>query len=122
MLSFLNLLSNQSFRATETDGPYRVSSFWVGLIWAVTIACLSANGLCAKGNEPRQAPDDKVAESEFIATALEPFWRATEIREPIFFVEGTGSDRPRGKLLFTPTEVLSVTCATLNMKLAKTSL
>src|SRR4051812_35407795 len=95
-----------SFRSYK---PFRASSFCVGLVWTVIIACGSASGLRATGNESRQAPVDKVAESEFVATALEPFWRAAEIREPIFFVEGAGSERPRGQLLFAPTEVLSVT-------------
>src|SRR4051794_15140144 len=107
MWTFLSFRSYKSFRT---------SSFCIGLVWILIFACCPANGLSATGNEPRPAPDDKVAESEFVATALEPFWRATEIREPIFFVEGAGSERPRGQLLFTPTEVLSVTSGMRDVK------
>jgi lysophospholipase L1-like esterase len=48
------------------------------------------------------------ADSEFATTALKPFWRTSELREPIFFIEGKDGGPPTGRLLFTPTEVISV--------------
>ena len=92
----------------------RLCFFGLGL--AVAVAWLFANGACARGDEPRHAPDAKVSTAEFVATALDPFWRTTEIREPLFFVEGAGSNRPSGKLLFKPTEVLSITSSTRDTK------
>jgi acyl-CoA thioesterase I len=96
----------------EFMGPHRGSQFSSWMAWAVILGWLVANGVCARGEQSRDAVDAKVAPAEFVATVLVPFWRSGEIREPIFFVEGKGSDRPRGKLLFKPTEVLSVTSAT----------
>ena len=89
-----------------------------GLAWSIAIAIgwLSVELACAKEDKPRQSPVAKVDAEEFVATVLEPFWRTTEIREPIFFVEGVGSDRPRGKLLFKPIEILSVTSGTRRPK------
>ena len=51
------------------------------------------------------------APSEFVATALAPFWRATEIREPLFFIRGTHGESPKCQLLFKPKKVLSVRSA-----------
>jgi acyl-CoA thioesterase-1 len=58
------------------------------------------------------AAGDASAKSEFIATALTPFWRSTEIREPLFFIRGTHGQPPKCQLLFKPKEVLSVRSAT----------
>jgi hypothetical protein len=104
-------LRHQFYRAGGSNCGYRGSLCCLGLAWAVAVGWLAANGARAKGDQPRNAADAKVAAAEFVATALEPFWRASEIREPMFFVQGIGSDRPSGKLLFKPTEVLSVASA-----------
>jgi acyl-CoA thioesterase I len=50
--------------------------------------------------------------SEFVATALSPFWKAMEIREPLFFIQGTHGQRPKGWLLFKPKQMVSVRSAT----------
>ena len=102
-------LKYPSHRAAESNRPCRGPHGFFGL--AVAVFWLASPGVCARADQPRDATDTKGA-AEFIATALEPFWRTTEIREPLFFVESTGADRPTGKLLFKPTEVLSVTSCT----------
>jgi acyl-CoA thioesterase-1 len=91
-------------------------NYFLGVACATTVAWLIADAAYATAGELRPAPDPKINASEFVAMVLEPFWRTTEIREPVFFVEGTGSDRPRGKLLFKPTDVLSVTSGTRDVK------
>src|SRR5262245_30685111 len=88
---------------------YHFMGFTVALAWILT------QGMSAMADTAQDATNTKDA-AEFIATALNPIWRATEIREPLFFVEGTGSDRPTGKLLFKPTEVLSITTCTRDTK------
>ena len=57
--------------------------------------------------------------AQFIKIALSPFWRATEIREPLFFIQGTHEEHPKCNLLFTPKEVLSVRSATQETTFAK---
>ena len=64
--------------------------------------------LCATDHLPHAPSENKEATAEFVATVLEPFWRTTIIREPVFFFEGRGVDRPTSKLLFKPTEVVAV--------------
>jgi acyl-CoA thioesterase I len=86
------------------------------LLSTVATIWLFANVACAWGDEPRDTTNIKVDVAEFVATVLKPFWQTTEIREPIFFVESAGADRPRGRLLFKPTEVLSVTNGTCDLK------
>src|SRR5262245_11049760 len=76
------------------------------------IGWLIANSACTRAEESRDAAAGNTALGEFVSTALSPFWRASEISEPIFFIQGVGQERPTGKLLFKPTEVLSVRAAT----------
>jgi lysophospholipase L1-like esterase len=63
---------------------------------------------------PQRSPTAEAVdrESEFVATALSPFWKATEIREPLFFIQGTHGERPKGWLLFKPKEIVAVRSAT----------
>ncbi|MEX0642862.1 MAG: SGNH/GDSL hydrolase family protein, partial [Pirellulales bacterium] len=78
--------------------------------WA--LAWLAVSSTCSGGERPRDVAGPSVARAEFVATVLTPVWRATEIHEPIFFIDEPGSARPTGKLLFKPTEVLSITSGT----------
>jgi acyl-CoA thioesterase-1 len=83
----------------------------------VTLALAIAGSLLANmaGSADAKPPGtagDTSAQSEFIDTALAPFWRATEIREPLFFIRGTHGELPKCQLLFKPKEVLSVRSAT----------
>lgn len=68
------------------------------------------------GEETHSKDGSRAAMDEFVATALRPFWRTNEIREPIFFVEEKSGERPTGKLLFKPTEIISMTSATRTVK------
>jgi acyl-CoA thioesterase-1 len=88
-----------------------------GLKCLVTVALaitgsLPANPARAEGAKSPGAAGDTSAQSEFVATALAPFWRSTEIREPLFFIRGTHGELPKCQLLFKPKEVLSVRSAT----------
>jgi hypothetical protein len=88
-----------------------------GLNYQVAVA-LAVAGLLfvnqARGEDakPFVAASTASAQAEFVATALAPFWRATEIREPLFFIRGTHGEPPKYQLLFKPKEVLSVRSAT----------
>lgn len=73
--------------------------------WAIGRASYGAD-------QPLPVDDANAAMAEFVATALTPFWRGTEIREPMFFVQEGDQERPAAKLLFAPTEVVSVDSAT----------
>ena len=73
---------------------------------------LPVNTAGAEDTKPPATSSDTSAQSEFVATALAPFWRATEIREPLFFIRGTHGEPPKCQLLFKPKEVLSVRSAT----------
>src|SRR5689334_17646272 len=64
------------------------------------------------GQPLSEGSNAEVLSSEFIATALSPFWRAHEISEPVFFIQGDGMQRPQARLLFKPRKVLSVRSAT----------
>jgi acyl-CoA thioesterase-1 len=66
----------------------------------------------AAADQPPYPVDKKIDSAEFVATALAPFWRASEIHEPMFFIEGSKKEPPTCKLLFKPTEILSVRSAT----------
>jgi acyl-CoA thioesterase I len=66
----------------------------------------------ARADQPADVPTADRTRTEFVTMVLKPFWRATIIHEPIFFVEGLDNERPRGNLLFNPTEVISVTSGT----------
>jgi lysophospholipase L1-like esterase len=76
------------------------------------VASLLANTSWSADAKPPGAAADSSPQSEFIDTALAPFWRATEIREPLFFIRGTHGEPPKCQLLFKPKEVLSVRSAT----------
>jgi lysophospholipase L1-like esterase len=52
------------------------------------------------------------SKAQFIAVALSPFWSETEIREPLFFIQGTHGQLPKGWLLFKPKEIIAVRSAT----------
>jgi acyl-CoA thioesterase-1 len=87
-----------------------------GLKYLVAVALAVAGSLpvspaSAEDAEPTSAASDTSAPSEFVATALAPFWRATEIREPLFFIRGTHGEPPKCQLLFKPTEVVLVRSA-----------
>jgi len=66
----------------------------------------------AFASEPQNLQRAETELMDFVQTVLKPFWTNTIIREPIFFIEATGSKRPTGKLLFKPSEVLSVASGT----------
>jgi acyl-CoA thioesterase-1 len=83
------------------------------LIVALAAVGWLANGrTLAQTTKPADSQDEKAARAEFIETALSPFWRATEIHEPLFFIQSTHQERPRCGLLFQPKKVLSVRSAT----------
>lgn len=52
------------------------------------------------------------AADEFAEAALKPFWRATQLRESMFFIQAKATERPQSALLFTPKKIISVTSAT----------
>lgn len=82
---------------------------------AITFASFSLlSVLCALAvaDQPRNPVDKKTDSAEFVATSLTPFWRASEIHEPMFFIQSSKQERPTCKLLFKPTEILSVRSAT----------
>jgi acyl-CoA thioesterase I len=83
---------------------------------AVIFAWLFAIITNGVAGESDQSHAVQAGPTEFVQTVLKPFWRTTEIREPIFFIEGRGSERPLGKLLFKPTEILSVSNGTRDLK------
>jgi lysophospholipase L1-like esterase len=86
------------------------------MFWAISLACFVFGIRCAMAaQQPTAAPD---LTAEFIATALQPFWKAREIHEPVFFVEAADGGRPVGKLLFKPTEIVSVVSGTHETKFA----
>jgi acyl-CoA thioesterase I len=99
-----------------TNNRHRRSFRCLGSAWVAAVLLLAAHSVCAAEVLPLKPSDLKDIPTEFIATALDPFWQATEIREPVFFIEGKGSDRPSGKLLFKPTEIVSVTSGTRDIK------
>jgi acyl-CoA thioesterase-1 len=76
------------------------------------VGLLFFNQTWAENVKPRAETSDASARDEFIATALTPFWRAAEIREPLFFIRGTHGQLPECQLLFKPKEVLAVRSAT----------
>jgi acyl-CoA thioesterase I len=86
------------------------------ITFAIVLAFLVSQSKGATEDTAPNATDSKTSSAEFVATALNPFWRANEIREPLFFVEENPSDRPTGKLLFKPTEVLSISTSTRDTK------
>lgn len=61
---------------------------------------------------PSVMPKTSDSKARFILIALSPFWNATEIREPFFFIQGTHGQHPKGWLLFKPKEIISVRSAT----------
>jgi acyl-CoA thioesterase I len=79
------------------------------LAWTVSGGLPFVDDTCANEDKPPDALHPKADTSEFVATVLDPCWRSTILREPILFIEGSASERPRGKLFFKPTDVLSVT-------------
>lgn len=52
------------------------------------------------------------AADEFAEAALTPFWRATQLRESMFFIQADAGARPQSSLLFTPRKIIRVTSAT----------
>src|SRR6476469_4986805 len=78
------------------------------------IYCAAIGVERAQADQPRDnaKQESKSQEQEFVAAALTPFWRASEIREPMFFIQSSGNERPTCNLLFKPTEILSVRSAT----------
>jgi acyl-CoA thioesterase-1 len=100
-------LKHRSYQVKENNRSYHRQICLSGMTWLV-IAILAS----ARGEQPRNGTDPKTESAEFVTTALSPFWRASEIREPMFFVQGVGPERPTVKLLFKPAEVLSVRSAT----------
>lgn len=86
---------------------------WIAvLIYTLVFSGLVTGGGIVQGSQPTDASAQKIDASEFVATALSPFWLAGEVREPLFFIEGAGTDRPQGKLLFKAIDNISVESAT----------
>lgn len=83
----------------------------LAVAWAIAGLLLVNQGSGADAR-PSVASGNTSAQAEFVATALTPFWRATEIREPLFFIRGTHGEPPKCQLLFKPKEVLTVRSAT----------
>jgi lysophospholipase L1-like esterase len=85
------------------------------VVWAIAaIASLTWRTARAEADQPRENPKlgSKSQRQEFVAAALTPFWRAREIREPIFFIQTSGNEHPTCNLLFKPTHIVSVRSAT----------
>ena len=82
------------------------------LIYTLVFSGLATIGGIVRGSQPGDAATAKTDTPEFVATALAPFWRAGEMREPLFFIERAGTDRPQGKLLFKAVDNVSVESAT----------
>ena len=122
------MLSRLLFTAYHTSGPQVFRGAERGLyvscvaanacrlfIWIVLATSLAVDATGADADQP-SISETKPVVSEFVTTALKPFSRTGEIREPIFFIQDGGSDRPAAKLLFTPTEIVSVESATRGTK------
>ncbi len=86
------------------------------LLWALLIFGLLQTSTTWAAEATSPAP---AKHAEFIKIALSPFWRATEIREPLFFIQGTHEERPKCGLLFKPKEVLSLRSATQEITFAE---
>ena len=56
---------------------------------------------------PEELPSDR-----FVSMALQPFWQASRMSEPMFFIQADADSQPSASLLFSPTHVLSVSTAT----------
>src|SRR3954447_15790578 len=57
------------------------------------MGCLAVDRV--KGQQDPNTSSAKVVSAEFISTALSPFWRASEIREPVFFIQVDETQRPQ---------------------------
>jgi lysophospholipase L1-like esterase len=88
----------------------RIWNLFVSLALAVASSLL-VTPVWSANDKPAAATSEPADQSEFVATALAPFWQATEIREPLFFIQGTHGELPKCQLLFKPTEVVSVRSA-----------
>jgi len=83
--------------------------------WFLTAACCvswwtmqPATGLAATPHE-RAAQDSETV--NFANLALEPFWRASVMRESMFFIQKDAETAAESTLLFKPSKILSVTIA-----------
>lgn len=47
----------------------------------------------------------------FVADALDPFWLASRLTEPLFFIQHDEDFQPSASLLFSPTHILSISSA-----------
>lgn len=97
--------------ATACNGGCRGRRRCLRVVWMVVV-WVTAGTQYARAERVSDAAGGGDGAAESVAAVLEPFWRGTEICEPLFFVEPEGSGRPTCKLLFKPTEVLSVRSAT----------
>jgi lysophospholipase L1-like esterase len=83
----------------------------IHFVRAVAMLLLVGTGPACFAEEPHAVAKDANT-SEFVQRALAPFWRASEITEPLFFIQTKDADRPSAKLLFTPAEIVVVRSAT----------
>lgn len=81
--------------------------------WWLAIAAQVLLAAEARAEQPATAAP--TTDSEFVTTALDPFWRTRELREPVFLIVGKDGGPPMARLLFTPTEIVSVTDGTREM-------
>ena len=58
-------------------------------------------------------------EESFAAAALTPFWRASQIEEPVLFIQETPDQKPAAKLLFTPSIIVKLTSATREIEFVR---
>lgn len=77
-------------------------SFFVSL----SLTCL----LLERRSLHAEAPPSAAASDEFAEIGLTPFWRASTLRESLFFIDS--GERPRASLLFHPEMIVRVTSAT----------
>jgi lysophospholipase L1-like esterase len=90
----------------------RLAIFWAAAACALVLMRVPGNfGTAVTAAEPKEKRNQSDVAS-FVSVALNPFWRASEIREPVFFIRTEESKPPVAKFLFIPTKVLSVTSAT----------
>lgn len=104
--------SKGSLNATAcNNGHYCARRRCLQVVWMI-FAWMAADVVVVRAESARDGAGGNDGAAESVVAVLDPFWRGTEICEPLFFVEPEGAGRPTCKLLFKPTEVHSVRSAT----------
>lgn len=61
---------------------------------------------------PISAAEPAADSASFADVALQPFWKAKELSESMFFIQPEAGSRPQSSLLFRPKKIVRVTSAT----------